>query len=74
MRIDLRYVIPVVMFYLPGVLVLLGGLALGYSIAEIRLVVAIFGILCGFMLSAISGIVMFTADDPIWLNLPWRAK
>lgn len=43
MTIDLRYVLPIVAFYVPGVMMLLGGLALGFSLDEMRDGVAIFG-------------------------------
>lgn len=43
MTIDLRYILPIAAFYVPGVMIVLGGFALGYSLAEMRDGVAAFG-------------------------------
>ena len=43
MRIDLRYIIVIGVFYAPGVLMLIGALALGYSLAEVGRLFAVMG-------------------------------
>jgi len=67
MRIDLRYVIVVVAFYAPGLLMLCGAWMLGYSTAEVREVVAMFGGSVG-LLSGWLAVVIAIHGAPIW----WR--
>jgi len=66
-RIDLRYVIPVVAFYLPGLMMLTGGWVLGFSVEEMRETVALIGALSGGC--AFAGAALFTPHEPVWLNL-----
>ena len=73
MRIDLRYIIVIGVFYAPGVLMLIGALALGYSLAEVRDVIATVG---GF--TGLSGVVflapaLFAGSGPIWWRV-WGRK
>lgn len=73
MRIDLRYIIVIGVFYAPGVLMLIGALALGYSLAEVRDVIAAVG---GFV--GLAGVVfiapaLFAGSGPIWWRV-WGRK
>ena len=73
MRIDLRYTIVVGVFYAPGVLMLIGALALGYSLAEVREVVAVMGTAFGAIASFLAALGLFAGSDPIWWRV-WGRK
>ena len=73
MRIDLRYLIVFGAFYAPGLMMLLGAWALGYSTVEARETVSTFGILFGAFISGLMAIILFTGPcaSPIWVTL-WK--
>ena len=68
MTIDLRYVLPIVAFYAPGLMMLLGGLVLGFSLGEMRYVVAFLGGFCGAALSIAASTILNTIP-PIKVRL-----
>lgn len=68
MTIDLRYVIPVLAFYGPGALTLIGAWALGYSTAEVRDAVALIGGISGSFFAMLSA-GMLLGEEPIPLSL-----
>jgi hypothetical protein len=73
MRIDLRYIIVIGVFYAPGVLMLIGALAIGYSLAEVREVVAAMGATFGGTASFLTALGLFFGCDPIWWRV-WGRK
>ena len=73
MRIDLRYVIVFLAFYAPGVMMLIGGFVLGFSIDEMRTTVALFGFIFGIFPAIFTAAVMYDDFGPIWLTL-WRKR
>ena len=73
MRIDARYFIPVAFFYVPGILAAGGAFILGYSLAEARSFVAIFGAVAGTILAMVSAAIMVDRDAPIWIKLWGRS-
>jgi len=73
MRIDLRYIIVVGVFYAPGVLMLIGALALGYSLAEVRDVIATVGAVAGLAGVVSLAPALFAGSGPIWWRV-WGRK
>lgn len=51
MNIYLKVLLAIVSFYIPGVLLLLGAVALGYTLEEVRDQIAVLGILLGVALA-----------------------
>lgn len=71
MRIDLRYPIVVASFYAPGVMMLIGAWALGYTMSEVRDVIAVGGAMGGVATSLVCIAILFSFDKkPIW----WEVK
>ena len=69
MRIDLRYLIIVAMFYVPGALLLIGAWALGYSTNEAREGVALIGAILGSASAITIGGILFAERGPIWWQI-----
>lgn len=72
MWIDLRYVIVLGVFYVPGLLILIGAWLLGYSTAEAREFVAIMGVSAGIVASGVTALGLFVdpEGEPTWLKIP----
>lgn len=66
MKIDLRYPIVFGVFYLPGLMMLIGALALGFHIEDVREGIGIVGGMIGFMASVALGILLFVEGSPIY--------
>lgn len=69
MTIDLRYIIPIGIFYLPGFLMLIGAFMLGFNLYQVRGVVAVFGALAGFICALVSAVVLFTECRPMLVKI-----
>ena len=69
-RIDLRYVAPIVAFYLPSFMFLTLGWMVGYSTTEMREAVVAFGGLVGSV-SALVTALFYSAEvsGPQWLYI-----
>lgn len=70
MKIDLRIPILIAAFYTPGLLVLIGAWALGYSTEEAREVVAFVGLMAGASISLPAGVFLYMEHGPIWWTIP----
>jgi positive regulator of sigma E activity len=69
-RIDLRYVAPIVAFYLPPFMFLTLGWVVGYSISDMRETLVIVGAILGSMFSIITAIFYsLEAAGPQWLYI-----
>jgi positive regulator of sigma E activity len=74
-RIDLRYVAPIVAFYLPPFMFLTLGWMVGYSISDMRETLVIVGAVLGSMFSIITAIFYsMEAAGPQWVYLRRGAK
>jgi hypothetical protein len=69
-RIDLRYVVPVVVFYMPAFMFLTLGWMVGYSTAEMREAVVVVGGTLGLIASATT-IAYYSAEvsGPQWFYI-----
>lgn len=65
-RIDLRYPLVILAFYVPWALIMIGSWAIGYSTEEAREGVAVFGSIFGGYASVQMIIEMFRDRTPIW--------
>ncbi len=68
MMVNLRYLIPIAAFYVPGVMMLIGALVLGYSVSEVRDTISFAGTSVGLPTAAWVAIGI-KGKPPIWLNL-----
>jgi hypothetical protein len=64
MTIDLRWLLPVVALYAPGLLMLIGAWALGYTTEEIRGPVGVLGLLTGSLFSVFVVALCLCDDIP----------
>jgi hypothetical protein len=69
MKIDLRYVICVLAFYVPGLLMGIGVWLLGLSGVEARIAIAIAGGLMGCGTSVVAAVILFEDKEPIWVHI-----
>ena len=68
-RIDLRYVVPVVVFYIPACMFLTLGWMVGYSTAEMQEVVVAVGGTLGLMASVFTIMHYAEASGPQWFYI-----
>lgn len=67
MRVDLRYVIVLLAFYAPGLLMYIGSLMLGFTLEESRSAIAVIGSLFGFIeVSLMIQLLFSSRGKPIW--------
>jgi len=71
MTIDLRYILPLIAFYVPGLLILIGAWALGYTTEEARDAVAVMGGISGAMALIFCAAFLFSERKPIRVRL-WK--
>lgn len=69
MWIDMRYPLAIGAFYLPGLLMIVGGWLLGFSLDEMRLVVALLGSILGAMVAGVATAALFINCEPIWVRV-----
>ena len=74
MRIDLRYPIVIGVFYLPGLLMLIGAWLLGYSTEEAREVIAVMGGFLGFVSAFLAAFLLHVGSDPIWWCIKMKGE
>jgi len=74
MRVDLRYVVVLLAFYVPGLLMYIGSLMLGFTLEESRYAIAIMGTLFGSIESSLMISLLFpSGGKPIWFYI-WRKR
>jgi hypothetical protein len=71
MRIDLRYVLPIVAFYVPGLMLLVGGWMLGLSTEEARAFVIVMGLIMGTFSVGATILAILDHNRPIWWTI-WK--